>query len=149
MDIFQHPLHSKKPDEMGEAAGLYYPWTRFHRAETHALPHSSSLHNWKHLGMKIESRWHINGRILQGHADKKTLLLLTGHFQGCWPSLKEYRRRVDVVSQTKGSEVERFGDGSVPADASSPASTKKTLSVAKPCLCVRARGVMESLCSSA
>lgn len=46
--------------------------------ETHAPPHFSSSHNWKHLGMKIESRWHINGRVLQGHADKKRLLLLTG-----------------------------------------------------------------------
>lgn len=49
----------------------------FHRTETHALPHSSDSHNWKHLGMKIESRWHINGRVLQGHADKKRRLLLT------------------------------------------------------------------------
>lgn len=30
--------------------------------------------------MKIESRWHINRRVLQGHADKGRLLLLTGHF---------------------------------------------------------------------
>lgn len=90
MVLFQHPLHSKRPAKMGEAAGLYYPRTSFHRAATHALPHSSSLHNWKHLGMKIESRWHINGRILQGHADKKTLLLLTGRFhdESRWPSLK-------------------------------------------------------------
>lgn len=61
-------------------AGSHYPWTSFHSTETHALPHSSGLHNWKHLGMKIESRWHINGPVLQGHADKKRLPRLTGHF---------------------------------------------------------------------
>lgn len=154
MVIFQHPLHSKRSCKTGEAVGLYYPWTSFHRTETHALPHSSNLHNWKHLSMKIESRWHINGRILQGHADKKTLLLLTGcfHDRGRWPSLKETggdwmlsHIRKAVVDQWSGAL-----SGTVQSQQiSSPASTKKAFSVAKPCLFVRARGAAESLCSSA
>lgn len=119
------PPLSKRPCKMGEAAGLYYPWTGFHRAETHALPHSSSLHNWKHLGMKIESRWHINGCILQGHADKKSLLLLTG---GCWPSLKETAGDW-MLSHIQKALVDQWSgafSGTVQSQQiSSPASTTK------------------------
>lgn len=92
---------------------MYYPWTSFHRAEAHALPHSSSLHNWKHLGMKIESRWHINGRILQGHADKKRLLLLTGRFHDGVAGPPEKRAEETACCLTYEklwliSEVERY-----------------------------------------
>lgn len=125
MVIFQHSPLSKRPCKLGEAAGLYYPWTGFHRAETHALPHSSSLHNWKHLGMKIESRWHINGRILQGHADKKSLLLLMG---GCWPSLKETAGDW-MLSYIQKAVVDQWSgvfSGTVQSQQiSSPASTTK------------------------
>lgn len=93
----------------GKAAGLHHPWNSFHRTENHALPHSSGLHNWKHLGMKIESRWHINGRVLQGHADKKRLHLLTGfvHDRVTGPPLKDSRLGVDSNTNSYSWSVVR------------------------------------------